>query len=413
MQKLQGKSGDGLGALGLKPRSDGTYELVSVDTVIRDEAPFLRKAGMGGARYLRHCLESVVLERGGLWMPETVETALDILEKLDGGLVSKADFETWVYVADGDKVDRQAVKANLPEPQTRLQHRKFIEKDIHWASLFQQTADQAAEEIGRASLRPLWVDRYVKTFDQYRENDATDGALLCALLTRQAQTEREFLRDTAKDGAFAVEPFLTMIGARYVRTLCQFDLSAADQKSTNPLAPDLTEVGRTILLLCAAGRVPEAMELGARAAPNIAKDTLFVPVIPRFGLAVASGQDDLLDTDEQDFGTTLRTDCQTVLAYLRGAGDVDISTTLGLIIDGRMRQMGGFSDEYHIDFDDGLSWGMPYEASAIFGLCQHFGRAVPKTDHLALSLPTAQVPDLRNARMPYQDIYAIFLERRA
>lgn len=413
MQKFQGKSGDGLGALGLKQAPDGTYALISVDTVIRDEAPFLRKAGMGGARYMRHCLESVVLERGGLWMPETIENALDILEKIDGGLVTEAKFESWVYVADGDKVDRQSIKPNVPLANAALQHRKFIEKDINWPALLQQTADQANEEIERDSLRVLWVDRYADTLGKYRQNAATDGQLLCALLTRQAYEERMFLHETVQTGEFATEPFLKMIGARYIRALCQFDLSAADQKTTNPLAPDLTEIGRTILLLCAAGRVPEAMELGARAAPYINPETLFVPIVPRLALALASNQDTLLETEEHDFGSALRANCQAALQHLRGSADVDISTILGQIIDGRMRQMGSFSDEYHIDFDDGLSWAMPYEACAITALCQHFKRAVPVSDHTAMTLPTAVVPDLRSARMPYQDTYAVFLERRA
>lgn len=413
MQKFQGKSGDGLGALGLKQKPDGTFALISVDTVIRGEAPFLRKAGMGGARYMRHCLESVVLERGGLWMPETIENALDILEKIDGGLVTEAKFENWVYVADGDKVDRQSIQPNLPEKNTALQHRKFIEKDINWPGLFQQTADQAAEETGRPLLRALWVDRYANTLEAYRQNAATDGQLLCAFLTRQAYEERVFLKQTSDEGAFAVEPFLKMIGARYTRALCQFDLSAADQNTTNPLAPDLSEIGRTILLLCAAGRVPEAMELGARAVPYINAETLFVPIVPRLALAIAADQDALLNADEHDFGSGLSENCQAVLGHLRGADGIDISTAVGQIIDGRMRQMGGFSDEYHIDFDDGLSWGMPYEASAIIALCQHFKRAVPVLTHPAMTLPCAAVPDLRAARMPYQDVYAAFLERRA
>ena len=412
MEKFQGNSGDGLGALGLKLRDDKLFDLISVDTEMRGEAPFLRKAGMGGARYMRHCLESSVLERGGLWMPETVEKALDVLEKLDGGQVAKTTFETWVYVEDGDAVKRQATKPNLPLKGAALQHRKFVEKDIDWAGLFTQTADQAQEERDRDSLKPAWQDRYAKTLADYATGAANDGQMLCALLTKQAVSERSFLSQTAQTGEFATDAFLSMISARYVRTLCLCDLSAADPSVTNPLAPDLTEVGRTILLLASAGRMSEVMELGTRIAPYIDPETLFVPVVPRMGLAFATQRDDLLDTDEQTFGTTLLEDARGILAYVRGEDAGDISALTHQMIDGRKRQIGNYSDEYHIDFDDGLSHAMPYEACAIIGLCNYYMRDAPSRNHPALGLPSAQVPDLSTAQLSFQDSYAAFLAKR-
>ncbi len=412
MQKLQGDSGDGIGALGLKKRDDGRFDLMMVDTVMQGEAPFLRKAGMGGARYTRHCLESIVLERGGLWMPETVSTSFDILEKIDAGHVAQATFETWTYVADGDAVRRQSVRASTPMADAALQHRKFIEKDIDWPALMEQTAAQAAEELEHASLKDLWVTRYASALDDYLATGMDQGRMLCALLARQAVAERIFLRETAASGAFNTQHYLTMIGARYVRTLCLLDLCAKGNGDDMLRMPDLTEAGRTILLLAAAGRIPEASELGVRLLSHLGETTPFVPMVPLFALAWATGRDDMMANPERDgFGTTLQDDLRRVLAHIRGE-DHDPDTVVARIIDARMRQMGGFSDEYHIDYDDGLSWAMPYEAMAIRQICAFTKRPVPSPDHPALALPTAQIPDLQGQQLPFQDIYARFLETR-
>lgn len=412
MQKFQGKSGDGIGALGLKQTEDGKYELVSVETVIRDEPPFLRKSGMGGARYLRHCLEAVVLQRGGLWMPETMENALGILEKLDGGRISDARFETWVYVQDGQGVKRVTIADSNPEPDCPLQARNFTDKDITWPALLTQVANQSAEELSRPSLKPIWIDRYARVIEHYPETGADDGRFLSALLTRQAVAQRRFLVETAQTGEFAVQPFLSMLAARYVRALCQFELSAGNKTFTNPLAPDPTEVARTMLLLCAAGRVPEAMELGARIDAYIKPETLFVPVAMRFALSVCTNRDELLDLDAPTFGTTLLQDTRQVIGYLRGQDRTGPGDAINRIIHARSRQMGSYSDEYHLDFDDELSMGMPYEACAILEMCRYFRRDVPVVDHPMLALPTARVPDLSGVKLPLQETYAVFMARR-
>ena len=413
MQKLQGEAGDGIGALGLKERDDGSYELVSVETVLKDEPPFLRKSGMGGARYLRHCLEAVVLQRGGRWMPETMADALDILEKLDGGRIPEARFERWIYIQAGNDLKRVAVVPSVPDPDSPTQHRKFVEKDVVWPDLLALVAAQAADELSRPSLMEIWIDRYRSVIEAYPEQVADDGRFLCALLTRQAETERRFLVETAETGSFATSPYLSMAAARYIRSLCLFDLSERDESFGNPLAPDPSETARTMLLLCAIGRVPEAMELGSRIDRYIDPGTLFVPVLQRFALSICTGRDTLLDIEAPEFGTTLRRDCRTVLDYLKGRDATDIGEAIARIIDARRRQMGSFSDEYHLDFDDELSMGMPYEACAILGLSDYFGRAVPAVDHPAMSLPTAQAPDLRSARLPLQEAYAAFLAKHA
>lgn len=64
MYKLSGENGDGLASLGVRSFADGTYGIKAVSTQIVNEPPFNRKAGMGGPRYLRHCLESAILNRG-------------------------------------------------------------------------------------------------------------------------------------------------------------------------------------------------------------------------------------------------------------------------------------------------------------------------------------------------------------
>ncbi|MFC4254741.1 hypothetical protein GRI97_04845 [Altererythrobacter xixiisoli] len=98
MLKLSGSSGDGIGALGIKRQAYGPFEIAVIDTLLVQEPQPLRKTGLGGKAYARHGLEAIVLERGGLWAPETMTASLDLLERIDNGDVTSHRFEVWLDV---------------------------------------------------------------------------------------------------------------------------------------------------------------------------------------------------------------------------------------------------------------------------------------------------------------------------
>ena len=57
----------GLTALVIEDRPAGAIFLKPVVTEIVGEPAYPRRAGMGGVRYLRHCLESAAVDRSGRW----------------------------------------------------------------------------------------------------------------------------------------------------------------------------------------------------------------------------------------------------------------------------------------------------------------------------------------------------------
>ncbi|MFV0476415.1 MAG: hypothetical protein ACK5ME_01115 [Parahaliea sp.] len=65
----------GLTALVIEDRPEGAIFLKPVVTEIVGEPPYPRRAGMGGIRYLRHCLESAAINRSGRWSAGMIQRA--------------------------------------------------------------------------------------------------------------------------------------------------------------------------------------------------------------------------------------------------------------------------------------------------------------------------------------------------
>ncbi len=402
MLKLAGKGGDGIGTLGLKPLADGAFEMVVVDTLhaAEDQAP--RKAGMGGAAYTRHCLEAIVLQRGGLWPPETIETAMDLLEKIDNGKIAQARFEVWIYADGPTGLTRSATEPFAVQPGTSLQPHEFPAKLLDWPGLLARAAVRCDDELSRRSLLNPWDDRHAATLAEFRAGRSDAGRLLTALLARQALIERRFVRDSAHADSFDAGRYLDLIGLRYQRALCQLDLAGESALTT----PDPIEMGRTILLLAAVGRLGEARELGQRLALLIENEP-FVPAIPMIGLAWAMGRPELLMARAHGKGGA------EVRAVARGffvalaQGDADACRkAIVAVLDSRQRQIASFSDRHVTDFDDDLSWAVPYDGAAMVWIARAAGLEVAPIQHPAFDLPTGRFPDLRGAQMGLQGLQA-------
>ncbi|AUH65253.1 hypothetical protein [Paracoccus zhejiangensis] len=411
MLKLSGQNGDGIGALGLKPHADGTYEIAVVDTVMSDEEQALRKAGLGGARYLRHCLEAIVLERGGLWPPEVLDTSLDLLELIDGGRISTERYEVWSYGETAGDLTRQEIRAFTSSSASPLQKHEFPEKHIDFDALLSRMAGRYEDELGRASLRHLWIDRYRSTLKEYVLHKAGPGPLLAALLTRQALAERNFVINSARTGQFDAGNYLELVSLRYVRTLCQFELS----KGSMLRRPDLIEVGRTILLLAAVGLLQEARELGTRAVSGEIEKP-FLPALSRLALAWASGRLDLMiDLGRPDFKPHTDELARGFLDSLSAKDVEGCAAAVAGILAARNHQLASFSDDYVTDFDDDLSWSVPYDAGALLRIAAAHGLVIGRgaIDHGALDLPTATFPDLQSDQLRYLDLYGLLVKRSA
>ena len=407
MLKLAGKGGDGLGALGLKPLADGRFDMVVVDTVHVSGGQDARKAGMGGACYTRHCLEAIVLERGGLWPPETVETAMNLLERIDDGKINQARFEVWAYADGPNGPARSTVGPFDAHPDTALQAHEFPAKPLDWPSLLAGSAAQCEDEMSRGSLRDLWEVRHAKTLAEFQAGNSGFGRLLTALLARQALTERLFIRDSARDDRFDAGRYLDLIGVRYLRTLCQLDL-AGDQAL---MQPDPIEVGRTILLLAAVGRLNEARELGQRLAPLLAQPA-FVPTVPLIGLAWATGRPEILtESRTGKGGAEVRAAAKSFFAALAQADADTCRQAIVAVLDSRRRQIASFSDRHVTDFDDDLSWAVPYEGAAMIWIARVAGIEIAPVDHPAFALATGRFPDLRAAQLGLQALHVVVAER--
>lgn len=406
MFKLSGKSGDGIGAFGLKTHPDGSAEIAVIDSVMSDEPPLPRKAGLGGPAYTRHCLEAIVLERGMLWPPETVETALDLLDRIDGGGVSAARYETWIYAGDDSSVTRQSVRPFEPQPGTALQRRKFPEKEVDYDALLQGQAQRAEDELNRASLRGPWHERYATTLADFAKGRVATGQLLSSLLTRQAVAERSFLVNSVNSGTFDSDGFMELVSLRYVRALCQFELAAND-----PLRqPDLIELGRTILLLMATGHMNEARELAHRASARLG-DEIFMPIVPLLGFACMLDRPDLImDRPHGDFGTGLAAAAADYFRAIAAQNGAEVAQATAAIVDARRYQIASFSDEYVTDFDDDLSFAVPYEAAALCNFALSRGTEPSLVDHPAMRLPTGQFPDLSGRALRHVELHGVLLK---
>lgn len=406
MLKLSGKAGDGIGALGLKTLASGRYEIAVIDTVLADEPQLLRKAGLGGCAYTRHCLEAIVLERGGLWPPETVETSLDLLERIDDDKIEAQRFETWTYGDVGGTLSRQAVGAFEARSGTRLQQHAFPEKTITYPAELSRQVERFSDELGRASLQNPWRQRYAETLAEFAAGRAGTGVLLCALLTRQAIAERNLIVESAGTGAFATEAGLELISLRYVRALCQIEISA-DQPL---LRPDLIELGRTILLLVAIGHFHEAQELGMRVAQFV-EENPFIPTVPLFGLAWAIGRNDLISADRPSYGTGLPQAFHDFYAAMAASDAVGCGKAIHTVADARRFQIASFSDAYVTDFDDDISWCLPYEAAAMQKLAKRTGIILDAIDHPIMELPTAIFPDLSDLPLRHTELHGLLVKK--
>jgi hypothetical protein len=410
MFSFTGTSGSGIAAVGTRPRADGLHDLAAIDTVVDGDPLLPRKAGMGGPRYLRHCLEVALLGRGGLWLPETMQQASDVLTLIDGGGIGEARILSAVYVTDGDSARHDRDQAWTARPDVPFQTRRIPERTHDWAALLTRLGHAATDELGRPSLVALWVDGPAAVLAQVARGDETAAArALVALVAIRARAERAFLAQTASGAEADARSFHTLLSARVVRAAC---LLAASSAGPHPelRVPELTELGRTILLAVAAGWLPEARELGFRVRPWLqARGADFVPPVARLALAWASGLDLPFDPARDTVsGTTAEADCAALLASFADS-TIAIEGPLLRLLEARRRLYAGFDDVLHTDFDEDLMTIIPVEVLAMSRLR---GVATPggmSIDHPLMDLPTARLPDLSAVRPDFSGVQALFL----
>lgn len=407
MDRIVAQNGDGIATLGLKKQGDGSFIIKAVCAEIEGEDPYFRKSGMGGARYVRHCLESSILNRGGSWLPPAIERAIEVLEIIDGRQELTAGFELWSYRHEGgDKVIPIGESAWVSDPSADFELDQATERDFNWPLLFQDVSDHAAEELTRDLLMQFW-GRPIPA----PNGNLSDVQNLTALLTHQALLERQFLVACATDSSNAWPIFHELVSARYIRTLCLLHRCAATDWKQEILWPDITELGRTILLLSCCGWLKEANELAQRSKPMILSyQNQFVPLVPWFGIAWGAQSSEVFSVGAvHKFDSNAYDDAAWLLDHWQTNDLEDLSERLVRFAARRSNMIGQFDDEYHIDFDDGFSWTIPYEVGAILMARKSQGLSIPRLDHPLFELPPAQFELAEGGVKHFQQVYADFV----
>lgn len=410
--KLRGKTGDGISSLGVKPLDNGLFELKAVNVIVEGEPRSARKAGMGGPRYVRACAEAAVLFRGGKWLPEAVSRAPQFLRIVDSGMVAKAEFVEWRYMETPDGEVSQIGSAFWgADKLASFEHRRYPEKDIDWRSLFELERERSAEEAAYRDLKNAWVSYAKEELTNYVAGKGTTGGAVSALLAKQAVLERFFLTSITNDEESAWPLFHELVAARYIRTLCLLHRCEKTRWEQEILWPDITELGRTILLLFCCGWLKEANELAHRAKHMIlSHQNQFVPLVPWFGIVWGTQNAEILAKGAvSKFHHPTYEDVAWVLRNWKGDDLSGLAERLARIADRRRRMMGQFDDDYHIDFDDGFSWTVPYEVGAVLMARMTQGLPVPEIDHPIFSLPTAKFELAPGPVTHFQDVYARFV----
>ena len=234
---------------------------------------------------------------------------------------------------------------------------------------------------------------------------------LLGLLGRQALLERQFLIAAAEGDERAWPLFHDLVSARYIRTLCLLHRCERTKWQQEILWPDISELGRTILLLSCCGWLKEAGELTHRARHMIlSHQNQFVPLVPWFGIVWGTQNPEILAKGAvPKFHQETYEDMDWVLRNWQSDDLDQLAARLARISDRRRWTMGQFDDEYHIDFDDGFSWTIPYETGAVLMARKAQGLTVPEIEHPIFDLPTAMFHLAQGLATQHQDVYARFI----
>lgn len=396
----------------IEDRPDNGVFLKPVATHIVSEPPFLRREGMGGARYLRHCLESAGTDAGGSWPAGVIQRSLELLVRIDDASTWTVEPEIRDYRALSDTEVRPAGERPW-KPDAAL---PFSDGEIEtckrdYPGLLSERAEFARADLHSQAFSYLWREVPEREFAAYRAGFGGSGKVLTALLAHQAWLERRFLAACADTPEQAGPVLHELVSARYIRTLCLVHRCERTAWNQPVLWPEITEFGRTILMLYCCGWKQEAAELSQRARPMLhSRQNQFVPLVPWFGCVWCTQDTDALALGAvSKFHQRTYHDLRWVLGHWRGDDLDGLAERLARIADRRRWAMGQFDDEYHVDFDDGFSWTVPYEVGAVLSARKRLGLPVPKIEHPLFDLPTAEFPLADGPVTQFQDIYARYI----
>lgn len=402
----------GLTALVIENRPGGVIFLKPVVTEIVGEPPYPRRAGMGGVRYLRHCLKSAAIDRSGRWPAGMIQRSLELLQRIDGATGWTVEAEIRAYRALSDtEVVAAGRREWTADPEMAFVEDVLPDEHRDYAAVLQELAGLARSDLSNDAFIHLWRDQPEQELKAWRAGRGDAGRVLTALLGRQAWLERRFLVAVAQDEPDAWPLFHEMVSVRYVRTLCLLHRAAATDWREPLLWPDITELGRTALLLCCCGWLDEAHEIVHRSSTMLrSAQNRFVPLMSWLGNAFAGRSPDMLaEGPVKKFDEAGYAVAQRILTGWKATDPTDLAADLASFADRRRWRLGQFDDEYHLDFDDGLSWALPYEAGAVIMARVKLGLAIPQPDHPLFDLPTARFQPADGPIQHYQDIYARFI----
>lgn len=402
----------GLTALVIEDRPGGAIFLKPVVTEIVGEPPYPRRAGMGGVRYLRHCLESAAIDRSGRWPAGMIQRALELLQRIDGatGWTVEPEIRSYRAVSDTEVVPAGR-REWTADPGMLFAEDALPDEPRDYAAILQELTSLARSDLSNDAFIHLWRHQPEQELKAWRAGRGDAGRVLTALLGRQAWLERRFLVAVDRDEEEAWPLFHEMVSVRYVRTLCLLHRAAVTGWREPLLWPDITELGRTALLLCCCGWQHEAHEIRHRSTVMLRSDQRrFVPLVSWFGSAFAGQSPDILaEGAVEKFDESGYVTAQRLLAGWRESKPAGLAADLASFADRRRWGLGQFDDEYHLDFDDGLSWVLPYEAGAVITARQRLGLGTPQPEHPLFDLPTARFQPADGPSQHYQDIYARFI----
>lgn len=402
----------GLTALVIEDRPEGAIFLKPVVTEIAGEPPYPRRAGMGGVRYLRHCLESAAVDRSGRWPAGMIQRALELLQRIDGatGWTVEAEIRSYRALSETEVVPAGR-REWIADPGMAFVEDVLPDELHDYAAILQELAGLARSDLANDAFIHLWHDQPGQELKAWRAGRGDAGRALTALLGRQAWLERRFLVAIAREEPESWPLFHEMVSARYVRTLCLLHRAEATGWREPLLWPEITELGRSALLLCCCGWLDEAHEIVHRSLPLLrSAQNRFVPLMSWFGSAFAGRSPEMLtEGATEKFDETGYTTAQRILTGWNAPDPSGLAADLASFADRRRWRLGQFDDEYHLDFDDGLSWVLPYEAGAVSMARAKLGLADPRPEHPIFDLPTARFQPAGGPAHHYQDIYARFI----
>ena len=154
-QRKQGPSGLAIREIATERRVEILGMLAITEGGIEKNRPL----GMGGNRYIRHALESAILQRSGLWSATVVGTARDSLTKLDSAQTSTVSAQVWSYrVQSENEVARSGSRAWTSDLEVPIRPVEPKISELNFSALARELHKQAEEELSRQELSLIWVE---------------------------------------------------------------------------------------------------------------------------------------------------------------------------------------------------------------------------------------------------------------